>query len=164
MVLDYIFGEHSSKKMLKSFDSWRKSLANVGLATEHMRRNKKSIEWQSRVEAAASFQVASTTSLADAEFSITIPGLLVLLASFTYDGRRVTDGAGEKAQALIQAFMDYVFFKNIDIPCGGCHLPVENGRVVLKTYFERQTAMGLHKRQWLVFFCLVETLLQHMNM
>ncbi len=59
---------------------------------------------------AASFQLGSNTCLADAEYSVAIPGLFVLLASFVYDGRRAVDGGPEKAKALIQAFMDYVFF------------------------------------------------------
>ena len=147
-ILEYIFGEHRSKKMMVSFDAWRKSLASNGLSIEHMRRSKKSIDTHNRLGLAASFELGSTTCLADAEYSITIPGLLVLLASFACDGRRAIDGGPERAKALIQAFMNYVFFKGLEIPCGGCHLPVVQGRVVLKTYFQRQAAMGLHKRQW----------------
>ena len=148
MVMEYIFGEHRSKKMMASFDAWRRSLANVGLSVEHTRRSKKSIDTHTRLGLAASFQLGPATCSADAEYSVTIPGSLALLASFIYDGRRAIDGGPEKAKALIQAFMDYVFFKGIELPCGGCYLPVVQGRVVLKTYFQRQAAIGLHKRHW----------------
>ncbi|MCP4242918.1 MAG: hypothetical protein GY772_20385, partial [bacterium] len=97
-VVAHVFGEsYNNKKICSSAESWRGLLTAAGLPPEHLRDSKKARASKRRRNGEEVCDIASTT--AGLEFSVTVPGLMVLLAVWAVD-KRVSRYEGSEIRSL----------------------------------------------------------------
>ncbi|MCP4240686.1 MAG: hypothetical protein GY772_09010 [bacterium] len=134
-VIAHVFEEsYPNKKICRAAEGWRGLLARAGLPAEHLRDSRKARASKRRQDGEEVCDIASTA--AGLEFSVSLPGLLVLLAVWAvdkrfarYGGDRVSTAAG----TLLKAILDMVLRRrtlhfSASSQCGHSHR-VEDGMV-----------------------------------